>query len=48
MKITLEELISVILWNCSHSNNKCLTPDYVNKKAGAFCTKWLSDSEIAS
>ena len=39
---------SVILWNCSHFNNKCLTPDFVNKKSGAFLHrfKWLSDTEI--
>lgn len=39
---------SVILWNCNHLNNKCLTPNYVNKKSGAFLHrfKWLSDSDI--
>ena len=39
---------SVILWNCSHDQNKCLTPKYVTQKSGAFLHrfKWLTDEEI--
>ena len=39
---------SVILWNCSHVKNKCLKPEFVTKKNGAFLHRfnWLLDKEI--
>jgi lipopolysaccharide biosynthesis glycosyltransferase len=39
---------SVILWNCGHPDNRCLTPALVSSKDGAFLHrfKWLSDSLI--
>jgi lipopolysaccharide biosynthesis glycosyltransferase len=39
---------SVILWNCGHPENRCLTPDLVSSKDGAFLHRfqWLADSLI--
>ena len=39
---------SVILWNCEHISNKCLVPQFVNKKSGAFLHRfnWLNDDQI--
>ena len=39
---------SVILWNCSHPQNKVLTPEFIDNKDGAFLHrfKWLNDNEI--
>ena len=41
---------SFIVFNCSHSSNKKLTVDLVNKESGAFLHqfKWLEDSEIGA
>ena len=37
-----------MIWNCEHKNNKCLTPEFVSRKSGAFLHrfKWLSDNKI--
>lgn len=39
---------SVVLWNCSHPQNKILTPDFIDSKDGAFLHrfKWLDDKQI--
>jgi len=39
---------SVILWNCGHPENRCLTPDLVSSKNGAFLHRfqWLADTLI--
>jgi lipopolysaccharide biosynthesis glycosyltransferase len=39
---------SVILWNCGHPENRCLTPDFVSSKNGSFLHRlqWLADSQI--
>lgn len=39
---------SVILWNCGHYGNRMLTPDYVERQAGAHLHrfKWLKDERI--
>ena len=39
---------SVILWNCGHPENRCLTPDLVSSKDGSFLHRfqWLADSLI--
>lgn len=39
---------SVVLWNCGHSSNKALTPDFVSVASGADLHQfsWLRDSEI--
>ena len=39
---------SVILWNCGHPENRCLTPDFVSSKNGSFLHRfqWLSDALI--
>jgi lipopolysaccharide biosynthesis glycosyltransferase len=39
---------SVILWNCSHYGNRCLTPEYVEKQTGAHLHRfqWLADERI--
>ena len=39
---------SVVIWNCEHKDNKCLKPEFVSRKSGAFLHrfKWLSDSKI--
>ncbi len=41
---------SVILWNCSHEDNKCLVPEFVNDKPGSFLHRfqWLDDKLIGS
>ena len=39
---------SVILWNCAHSKNRQLTPEFVQGQDGAFLHrfKWLEDNDI--
>lgn len=39
---------SVILFNCEHPSNACLTPEFVSAHDGAFLHRfaWLEDSEI--
>ena len=39
---------SVILWNCGHPENRCLTPDLVSSKDGKFLHRfqWLADSLV--
>jgi lipopolysaccharide biosynthesis glycosyltransferase len=39
---------SVILFNCGHPKNKCLTPDYIADSSGAHLHRfaWLDDSYI--
>ena len=39
---------SVILWNCSHQANKCLTPEFVQSSTGKFLHRfsWLEDSLV--
>ena len=39
---------SVVLWNCEHIKNRCLIPDFVNKRNGAFLHRfqWLTDDLI--
>lgn len=39
---------SLILWNCGHFRNRCLTPDFVASKAGSFLHRfeWLDDDRI--
>jgi lipopolysaccharide biosynthesis glycosyltransferase len=39
---------SVILWNCGHPDNRCLTPNFVSSKNGSFLHRfqWLADSLI--
>ena len=39
---------SVVLWNCEHIKNRCLIPDFVNKKNGAYLHRfqWLTDDLI--
>ena len=39
---------SVILWNCGHPENRCLTPEFVSSKDGSYLHrfKWLADSLI--
>jgi lipopolysaccharide biosynthesis glycosyltransferase len=39
---------SVVLWNCGHPENRCLTPDLVSSKNGSFLHRfqWLADSLI--
>jgi lipopolysaccharide biosynthesis glycosyltransferase len=39
---------SLVLWNCSHSQNKILTPDFVQKQTGSFLHRfnWLDDELI--
>jgi len=41
---------SLILWNCGHSKNKILTPDFVKNKPGSYLHRfsWLDDEEIGS
>lgn len=38
---------SVILWNCSHPKNKCLTPEFIQKATGAQLHRftWLTDED---
>lgn len=39
---------SVMLWDCSHYMNHCLTPEFVAQKSGAFLHRfeWLLDERI--
>jgi lipopolysaccharide biosynthesis glycosyltransferase len=39
---------SVILWNCGHPANRCITPDFLSLKDGAFLHRfqWLEDSLV--
>ncbi len=39
---------SVVLWNCGHPANRCLTPDFVENASGAQLHRftWLDDSLI--
>jgi len=39
---------SLILWNCEHNVHKILTPDFIEKKSGAFLHRfsWINDKEI--
>ena len=39
---------SVILWNCGHPSNKCLTPELIENSTGAFLHRfsWLQDHLI--
>lgn len=39
---------SLILWNNEHPSNKCLVPDFIQRKDGAFLHRfsWLKDDEI--
>lgn len=41
---------SVILWNCGHPKNKCLSPEFVAQSTGKFLHRftWLDDSDIGS
>lgn len=39
---------SVILWNCAHEQNKCLSPEFIQSSTGKFLHRfsWLNDSLI--
>lgn len=39
---------SVILWNCSHSKHKILTPEFIQNQTGKYLHRfsWLDDKEI--
>jgi hypothetical protein len=39
---------SVILWNCSHPANKCVTPEFIQNATGAQVHRfsWLQDDQI--
>jgi len=39
---------SVILWDCAHYGNRCLTPEFVTEHDGAFLHRfaWLPDERI--
>ncbi len=39
---------SLVLWNCGHSANKILTPDFIQDKSGSFLHRfsWLTDDQI--
>jgi hypothetical protein len=41
---------SMILWNCGHSQNRILTPEFVSQSPGSFLHRfsWLSDDLIGS
>lgn len=41
---------SVVVWNCSHAENRCLTPDYVKQSTGAHLHRfnWLTDDQIGA
>lgn len=41
---------SLILWNCGHFANKCLTPNYITEHDGAHLHRfgWLKDERIGS
>ena len=39
---------SLVLWNCSHSKHRILTPEFVMQQTGAFLHRftWLDDQDI--
>lgn len=39
---------SVILWNCGHFGNRCLTPEFIASQSGSFLHRfgWLQDEVI--
>lgn len=39
---------SLILWNCGHPDNRCLTPDFISTKEGSFLHRfqWLANQKI--
>ena len=39
---------SVVLWNCGHPSNRCLSPELINEVSGLFLHRfqWLNDEEI--
>ena len=39
---------SLVLWNCSHFGNRCLAPQFVSGKGGAYLHRfnWLEDKQI--
>jgi lipopolysaccharide biosynthesis glycosyltransferase len=39
---------SVILWNCGHPANRCLTPQFISSRDGAFLHRfrWLGDELV--
>lgn len=39
---------SMVLWNCAHPANRCMTPEMVNTKPGWFLHRfqWLQDADI--
>jgi len=39
---------SLILWNCEHLGNRCLTPDFIGSRDGSYLHRfhWLEDNEI--
>ena len=39
---------SLIIWNCAHPKNKCLTPSLIERETGKFLHRfeWLDDTEI--
>lgn len=39
---------SLVLWNCEHPAHRCLTPDFVASKSGAYLHRfqWLNDEMI--
>lgn len=39
---------SMVLWNCGHVANRCVTPDLVNSQTGMFLHRfmWLDDDQI--
>ena len=39
---------SMVLWNCDHQANQCVTPDLVNSQTGMFLHRfmWLDDHQI--
>jgi hypothetical protein len=41
---------SLVLWNCSHSANRLLTPDFIQSQPGSYLHRfsWLSDELIGN
>ncbi len=39
---------SMMLWNCEHPDNRCLTPEFIQIKDGAYLHRfeWLEDEKI--
>lgn len=39
---------SLILWNCEHPKNFCLTPDFISCQTGSFLHRfsWLDDDDV--